>query len=74
MPPDRCALEPVGPLRRDQDDELERVVQPEAAELPSRNLRLEEVAGLDRPREPPVRTAFARQIGPQAGTGRAPSS
>ena len=54
VPADRRSFQAVGPLACEQRDEIECVVQGEAAQLARRELGREEVAVLDRARKLPV--------------------
>ena len=53
MPANGGSLESVRPLRRNQDDQLQRIVERQATQLARGDLGLEELSSLDRSREPP---------------------
>jgi hypothetical protein len=67
MPADRGTLKAIGTQGRNEDDELKRIGERESAEFARRHLSREELALLDRPREPPVRAALTCDLASKLG-------
>jgi hypothetical protein len=55
VPPSRCSMKPRRLLPGDQQEQVERVVELEAAELPRARLSVEQVAAVDGAAEASVR-------------------